>query len=370
MSLSLIDRYLLREVVQTWAAVTAVLLLILLTNSLAYMLGKVVEGELAGGAVLPLFLTNVTGYVVTLVPLGLYLGLLLSFGRLYADSEMAALGACGVGPARLYRPVVIAGVLGALITGALTVWVSPWAKRVEHEVAARIAARSELAAVVPGRFNRAGGDQAVLFAEGRDRDGDLSEIFVEASPDDDETWLIRAETAVPHVDPDTGWRFLEFRNGYRYTGEPGTADFQEVEFAAHGVRVPQASVQAGDVGREGRSMTQLWRSNNPQSAAELQWRIALPLACILLALVAVPLSHTTPRKGRYGNVAVALLIYLVYSNVLVVARNAVADGAVPPAIGMWWVHGLTALLIAMLIAHRAGWRWSRELLLGRRGSRP
>lgn len=370
MSLTLIDRYLLREILQTWGAVTAVLLLILLTNSLAYMLGKVVEGELAGGALLPLFLTNVTGYVVTLVPLGLYLGLLLSFGRMYADSEMAALGACGIGLARLYRPVVIAGVLGALLTGALTIWVSPWAKRVEHEIAAHMAARSELAAVVPGRFNRSGGGDVVLFAEGRDDEDGLREIFVEAGGTGEETRLIRAESAVQRVDPDTGWRFLEFRNGYRYTGEPGTSSFQEVEFAAHGVRVPQPSVQAGNVGREGRSMTQLWRSNAPESAAELQWRIALPLACILLALVAVPLSHTTPRKGRFGNVAIALLIYLVYSNILVIARNAVADGAVSPIIGMWWAHGLTVVLIVVLIAHRVGWRWTRTLLLRRQAARP
>ncbi len=367
MPLNLIDRYLLREILQTWGAVTLVLLVILLTNSLAYMLGKVVEGELSGASVLPLFLTNVTNYVVTLVPLGLYLGLLLSFGRMYADSEMAALGACGVGLARLYRPVLIAGVLAAVITAALTFWLSPWAKRVEHDIAERMAARSELAAVAPGRFNRSSDGRVVLFTE-EHGDGELREVFVEMDADGEPTRLIRADSAVQRVDPDTGWRFLEFRDGYRYSGEPGSAQFQEVEFAEHGVRVPQPNVGSGNVGREGQSMTRLWQADDSDSAAELQWRLALPLACVLLALAAPPLSHTTPRQGRYGKVAIALVIYLAYSNVLVIARDAVADGSVPPALGMWWAHGLTIVLVALLIAHRAGWRWTRALIFGRRGA--
>lgn len=370
MPLTIIDRYLLREVVQTWAAVTAVLLLILVTNSLAYMLGKVVEGELAGDAVLPLFLTNVTGYVVTLIPLGLYLGLLLSFGRLYAESEMSALGACGVSFARLYRPVMIAGATAALLTAALTFWVSPWAKRVEHEIEEQMAARSELTGIAPGRFNRASDGRVVLFTERRDEQGRLDEVFVEATDADGETHLVRARSAIERRDPDTGWRFLEFHDGHRYTGEPGTAEFQVVEFERHGVRVPQPPAQAGEVGRDGLSVAELRRADDPEAHAELQWRLALPLACLILALAAVPLSHTTPRKGRYGKVAVALLIYLVYSNVLVTARNAVAEGTVSPAIGMWWAHGLALIAVAALVMHRSGWRWSRYLWSRSVGARP
>lgn len=369
MRLSLVDRYILREVLQTWGAVTAVLVLILVTNSLAYMLGKVVEGQLAGDAVLPLFLTNVTGYFVTLIPLGLYLGLLLVFGRLYAESEMAALGACGVGFARLYRPVMIAAVLAATITAALTVWVSPWANRVEHEIEARMAARSELAGVAPGRFNRASGGRLVLFTEDR-RDDVLREVFVEAEDAQGDTHLVRARTAAQRVDPATGWHFLEFREGYRYTGTPGSAGFRVIEFQRHGVRVPTPSIQPGEVGRDGHGIAQLWRSGKPADMAELQWRLSLPLACILLAFAAVPLAHTTPRQGRYGKIAIALLIYLVYSNVLVLARDWLASGMVSAVVGMWWAHGLTIAFVAALVTHRVGWQWTRRVLTARTGVAP
>lgn len=368
MALSVIDRYVLREILQTWGAVTAVLLLILVTNTLAYMLGKVVEGELAGDAVLPIVLTNVSTYVVTLVPLGLYLGLLLAFGRMYAESEMAAMAACGVGFARLYRPVMIAGLVAAALTAALTVWVSPWASRLEHEIQVRMAARSDLAGIAPGRFNRAADGRVVLFAERRNEAGDrLREVFVEATDPDGTTHIVRAEVAVERIDADTGWRFLEFRDGNRYTGAPGSSEFRVVEFERHGVRVPEPSVQPGDVGRDGMTIRELLGSGSRAAIAELHWRMAMPLACLLLAFAAVPLSHTTPRKGRYGKIAVALLIYLVYTNVMVLARDALAKGDVPLALGMWWAHGLALAFVVALLVHRSGWRWSAMVLTRRTG---
>jgi lipopolysaccharide export system permease protein len=370
MPLTVIDRYVLREILQTWGAVTAVLLLILLTNTLAYMLGRVVEGDIAGAALVPLFLTNVTGYVVTVIPLGLYLGLLIAFGRMYAESEMSALGACGVGFARLYRPVMIAGVLGALLTGLLGNFVSPWAKRVEHDVKERIAARSEVAGVAAGRFNRAADGRVVLFAERRDEaSGHLREVFVEARDPGGGSHIVRAEVALEQTDPETGWRYLEFRNGYRYTGSPGSSEFRIVEFERHGVRIPEQQVDVGRVDRDGMSTASLAARDDPKSAAEVQWRLAMPFACLMLALAALPISHTSPRKGRYGKIAIGLVLYLAYANALVVARDALAEGHVPMVLGMWWIHGVALVLVLALIAHRAGWRWSAHVLgalLGRR----
>jgi lipopolysaccharide export system permease protein len=362
MALPVIDRYILRDILQTWGAVIAVLVLILATNSLAYMLGKVVEGKLATDAVMPLFLTNFTHYLVTMIPLGLYLGLMLAFGRLYAESEMAALAACGVGTARLYRPVMIAGVVAALIAGGLAIWVSPWAKRVEADIKAQMESRSELAGIVPGRFNRASDGRVVLFATAVKENGTLEEVFVEATDDEGVTHIVRAARAREEVDPDTRASFLVFEDGHRYSGTPGSADFRVVEFERHGIRLSEPQPMAGSAGRGGWSMTRLWQSDDARDRAEFEWRLAMPIACLLLALASVPLSRTTPRKGRYGKIAIALLLYLAYSNVMVVARNSLSDGSVPQWIGMWWAHALTLALILLLLAHRSGWRWTGLLL--------
>ena len=340
----------------------AVLLLILASNSLVHMLGKVVEGQLVGAAVLPLFFVQLTTYFVTLVPLGLYLALLLAFGRLYAESEMAALGACGIGMARLYRPVAIVGLAGALITAALSIWASPWAERAGIDIAARMAERSELSGVAPGRFTQTGRGDVVLFAARRTQDGVLEEVFVVGDGEDGDSHIVRAASAVERVDPETGRRFLEFHDGRRYTGQAGSERLRAFEFSTHGIHLPRQRVARERIDADGMSLMQLWRRDGGEAAAELQWRLSLPLACFLLALAALPLAHTTPRKGRYGKVAIALLIYLVYSNVLVVARDAVAEETVSPTLGMWWAHALTLVAVLALIAHRVGWRWTATLM--------
>lgn len=366
MQLTIIDRYLLREVLLTFAAVVAVLLLILLTNTLIYMLGQVVDGRIAGDVVLPLFLANVSHVVVMLVPPGIYLAVLLTFGRLYADSEMSALRACGYGPARLYRPVVLAAVAVAVLAAILSMQVAPWAQRADHDIRAQIAERSELTGVAAGQFTRAAGGDVVMFAERRRDDGVLEGVFLEAEDAAGETVVVRAREAVERRDDDTGWRYVEFRDGARYEGRPGGAEFAVIEFESHGLRLPESTRDPGQPAREAQSMAELRAAGGSKDHAEIQWRLSVPLGCLTLALAALPLARTTPRKGRYSRIAIALFLYMLYANFMVIAREAVADGTVPGWLGMWWAHALVLLLIAVLVLQQNGWRWSLALLRQRR----
>lgn len=370
MLLTVVDRYLLREILYTWAAVVAVLLLIVLTNALVYMLGHVLEGRITGEALMPLFVTSVLGRIlVNMMPVSLYLALLLVFGRLYSESEMAALNACGVGPRQLYRPVMVAALIGVLLTGSLSLWIAPWANRVEHDIEVQLEARSELAGVAAGRFNRAVNDQVTLFASRRDDDGTLHGIFVKAAAEGERPVVIRAERAIERTDDDTGWRYVEFQQGVRYSGKPGTAEFDVIEFERHGMRLPEQRIDAGRVSREGRTLRTLLDSDRSADAAEFQWRVSIPIACIVLALAALPLARTAPRKGRYSRIAIALLVYVVYANAMVVARDAVSDGTIPPILGLWWAHALSFLIVGAMIARFVGWRWAIAVLGGRAETR-
>lgn len=366
MHLTVIDRYLLRETLQTWAAVIAVLLLIVVTNTLVYMLGHVLEGRISGAALLPLFVTNMFSQILlSMIPVSLYLALLLVFGRLYAESEMAALNACGIGLRQLYRPVVMVALIGAVLSGALSIWIAPWAKQVEHDIELRLAAESELAGVAAGRFNRAAGDRVTLFAERRSGDGSLVGVFVEARDGDEPPVVIRAERAYERADVNTGHRFLELLDGVRYSGRPGSAEFQVIEFERHGLRMPDVEIRQGRLGVEARSTRELMRSDRLGDIAQLQWRLSFPLGCIVLALMALPLARTTPRSGRFSRIWLALLVYVVYANLMLIARDAIGDGTVPPAVGMWWAHAVSLAAIAALITHAVGWRWTRHVLAQR-----
>jgi len=91
----------------------------------------------------------------------------------------------------------------------------------------------------------------------------------------------------------------------------------------------------------------------------LQWRLSIPLAAVLLALLAVPLSYTSPRQGRFGKIAIAILIYIPYANLLVLARKWIASGVLPSWVGLWPVHIAVFALIVFLLVRRQGLAWLR-----------
>ena len=111
--LTRLDRYLLREAAVTFTAVTGVLLVILLSNQLARILGQAAQAELSGRIVLALVGLTTLQQLTILLPVGLFLGIVLALGRLYHESEMTAVGACGIGPLSIYRPVVLLAVMVA-----------------------------------------------------------------------------------------------------------------------------------------------------------------------------------------------------------------------------------------------------------------
>src|SRR5215207_8193698 len=118
-----LDRYIFREVAVTCIAVTIVLLVILLSNQLARVLSQAAANDFPREVVFTLIGLTSAGYLTVVVPVGFFLAIMLGLGRLYHESEMAAIQSCGVGPAGLFRPI---GVLGAAIA-ALLILLTYWA---------------------------------------------------------------------------------------------------------------------------------------------------------------------------------------------------------------------------------------------------
>ena len=91
-------------------------------------------------------------------------------------------------------------------------------------------------------------------------------------------------------------------------------------------------------------------SDDPEDAAELQWRLAMPLSVIALLLLAVPLCRSSPRQGRYGPLVLSVLLFVLYYNLLGTAKVWVGNGVLPPVIGLWWVPLLPVMLTVLLFS--------------------
>ena len=351
----------MKEMLVTWVAVTVVLLFIMVGNVLARSLSSVTDGAIAPDMLLILVAIKSVNLLVTLIPLGLYLGILLAHGRFYRDSEMTVMRACGSGWYDLMRPTGTIGLLGVVVIGLLTVFAGPWAARYEQALKQQIREQSALSLLTPGKFVESSDGGTVLFVKSVNADRtQFNDIFMYRERGDELPAVDTARVASYQVDPANGNEYLIFTDGQTSIGTPGTANYTITDFKRQGVL--RAREEAGDprLNLESKSLTQLWHATDLEDKAELQWRVSIPLAALLLALLAVPLSHTSPREGRFGKIAVAILIYIPYANLLVLARKWIASGAIPPWVGLWPVHIAVALLIAYLLINRLGWQWVKR----------
>ncbi len=358
---NILGRYILREVVLAWLLVTGVLLVILLAYQLVGVLERAAINQFPSGVVLQLIWLGALQYLSILLPVGLLLGVMLAFGRLYADSEMAAALACGAGPANVYLPVVLLALMVAAGLAWLTLVLAPQAT--ERALSLRQAAMraGQFAPIAAGKFRSFGGGDAVVYAQSVNADGTLHNVFVERN----RGTLVQvalAERARHSVTGDGMTHILTLYDGERFEGVPGSNEFRIVRFAEHTipVQVPGFTDVVRDL--EARPSALLARASDPAQRAELQWRIATPLMCLVLALIAVPLARLRPRQGRYARVWVALLIFLLYSQLISVGKVLIARGTLPQFLGLWWTHAVVVLLALLVIfgpvfAHRLRYRW-------------
>lgn len=166
-----------------------------------------------------------------------------------------------------------------------------------------------------------------------------------------------ARIASYQIDRENDSEYLIFTDGQTSMGQPGDADYTMTEFKRQGVLRPKTELAEPRLQRRSKTLKQLLASDDLVDLAEVQWRISIPLAALLLALLAVPLSYTSPREGRFGKIAIAILIYIPYANLLVLARKWIANGSISPWVGLWPVHIAVLALVVYLLIKRVGWDW-------------
>jgi lipopolysaccharide export system permease protein len=352
--LPIFDRYLLKEVIYGWLAVTVILWLILVSNRLVRYLADAAAGDIPGELIFKLLVLKMVWYMVHIVPFALALGVVLGLGRLYRDNEMTVMAACGVGVWRIYKPVLGFGLLVAVALVWLALYVSPFVQGISHRLEAAAARQADMTALGAGRFNEMQNARLTFYAERLSADKQTMEnlfIAYKSKPRDKSKpqQIIRAKSAYRKQDNATGDQFLVLVDGVRYEGVPGEAAYRVMQFDEYGVRIHMPYSDVATTKRAATPTATLLASGDTEDVAEVQWRLAMPLSVFSLLLLAVPLCKSSPRKGRYGRLVVAILVFVIYYNLLGTAKVWVGNGSVSPLIGVWWVPALPVVLAALLL---------------------
>jgi lipopolysaccharide export system permease protein len=345
---TILGRYVLREVIAAWLVVTGVLLLLLLAQQVAAVLERAALNQFPQGVVLQLIWLGALQNLSILVPVGLLLGVVLSFGRLYHDSEMTAVLACGVAPSKVYVPVVGLAVVVTVFLAWLTLVLAPQAT--ERTLMLRTAAlrAGQFAPIAAGKFRSFGGQSAVVYAEAVNADGTLRNVFVEQSVGS-RVEVAVADRARHTVTADGLTHTIILYDGERFEGIPGTPEWRIMRFAEHTVPVEVPAANGVVKNLDAQPSLALYKSTDLVKRAELHWRVALPMMCVVLTLLAVPLSRLNPRQGRYARVWLAVVVYFVYSNLISAGKVWIAHGTVPESIGLWWTHAAVILLTLAVV---------------------
>ncbi len=353
----IVARYLTKEILTTWLAVTTVLFLIFFSNRVMRYLADAASGAISNEVVFQLVAIKSITALPVLLPLALYLAVLVAMGRLYKDSEMTALAACGVGISTVLKNVVYIALPVSLLLLGLALYGVPSAQKWAAQIKAEAQASADFSTIVPGRFKTARNEGLVLYTEDVQEQGQRLEGVFARHIEGELVSVLSSASAFHFHDQANDVMFIVFKDGYRYEGEPGGADFKIIEFDEYGVRLEQSTAQAGSLPISAWSTQALLDSTGLKQAAELQWRIAMPLSTVLLAVLSVLLSRADPRQGRFAKLFIAILVYVLYNNLIGIAKNWVEQGQVPVMVGIWWVHVLLICLILYLWVSHVGFKW-------------
>lgn len=344
-----IDRYVWRELAGAFLAATLVLLMVSFSGLFADMLSKIARGKVPAALLMSQVGLRSVDILPLLLPLALFLGVMLGLGRLYRDSEMAVLASVGLGIADLKRAILGLALPVALLVGLASLWLSPMAQRAATRMIEEANKSLLVIGLEPGRFVELPGRSTVIYLSDMSEDGsEFRRLFV-ASESDGRLDVITARTGELFLESQGDERYLSLSDGFRVEGDPRQLDFRMMRFARNDIRVPDS--ERADIGRpeSQRSLPALLAADDAASKAELHWRLASPIAALLLVLLALPLARTPPRAARYGGLLIALLGYVVYLNVLGIGRALIADGTLPGWLGLWWAHAAVAAIALWLL---------------------
>jgi lipopolysaccharide export system permease protein len=308
------QRALLREFANLAVAVFLTLFLIALTTRLIRLLGQAAGGKIPSDAV-------------------------IAFLGFFALNAIPVL--------QFVLPIV-------LVIALLTFFLSPWAAQMAAQFRSRMDTRDDLARVEPGTFGESGGRGRVFFVESVAGDKEsVQNIFV-SSTQHGRTGVMVSQRGFAQA-AGNGDRFVVLLAGRRYEGMPGEAAFSRMEFDRYAMRIEPREGDEPETSHKSLSTMALIEDPTRQNLGELTWRIGVPASALLLALLAVPLSFVNPRAGQSVNLLFALLVYMVYSNLLSVSQARVAQGKLDFGIGAWLVHGVMLVVLLAMFAHRMGW---------------
>ncbi|QEH09139.1 LPS export ABC transporter permease LptF [Histophilus somni] len=341
-------RYLTKEVFRSQIAILSILLLLFFSQQLVRVLGSASVGKIPADLVFALLSLGMPTMAQLIFPLCLFIAILLTFGRLYAESEITVMRACGVGQRILVGVALILSLLTAGLATYNVFYLSPWAMQKQIQLIEDAKANPTMGALASGQFVNVGNTDVVLFIN-EIKNNQIQDIYVfqMENKKNQKPSVTVAETGQLKALPN-GDQVLSLENSQRVEGTALLPDFRITHFDQYQAYLDYKTTDKDTSETEILSLKELINSKSPAAKAELHWRLTLIFAVPIMALIAVPLSRVNPRQGRFAKILPALLLYLIYFLLQSSLKSAGASGKIEAHIFMPLVS-IFFLFLAVLL---------------------
>jgi len=343
-------RYLAKEVLVSTAGVTLILLLVILSGRFSFYLGRIAEGKMTFEFLFVILGYHIPSFVQMILPLAFFLSLLLAFGRLYIENEMSVLFSSGISKMKLAAYTLGIACIISIASASINFWLAPFSEYHAAEAAQEQNKLSAFDLILPGRFEGSG--QRTTYIDSFTPDeGWMNQIFlsdvVRKKNISTQTQTFAAYAEQIRISSEDNQSYLVFKNGTRYEGKPGTANYRITQFDTYAVRMESKDNSVIDEPYTKNTLS-LLKSTNLLDKVELQWRISLVAIIPILAIIGLSLSQVNPRQGRFFKMLPAILLMILYIALLIWGRTGLEKGKLPIQLGLWWIHGIFVVIAAIL----------------------
>jgi len=349
---TIISRYLLGNFLVFFIAITFIISLIIFGNQFVLTVQESIEYGIPIKELMPLIWLNMLRDISIILILSLFLSLIITVSQLYKNSEALVMNAIGIGDKsfiQIFQPAIFSLFL---IVFFLALFIVPWAKQEKSITEDQTVNASEFSFISEGKFESFKNGEIVFYAsesKNNDTKGEqnMEEIFIYAS-DPEKPVVVLASEGRKYVDSKTKSTYLRLKNGVRYEGLPGNKKLNILDFDLYDLEIISGEIEqslSNFTAIEEKKTIDLLKEGGVFANAELQWRFSQPISILILSVFGVLLGKTSHRSGKGLNLLIGIIIFMLYNNGLLVAKNSIESGNLNPVIGMWAIHLLMLLIL-------------------------
>jgi lipopolysaccharide export system permease protein len=332
-------------------AIILVVGLIVFGNQFVLMAQESIERGIPIEELIPLINYNMIRDFPLILSLSLFLAIILAVTQLYKNSEAIVMNSLGLGDKQFIiflRPLVVVSFLILLF---LTTSAVPWSKQQKYLIEEENESASEFSFIKEGEFEEFKDGEIVFYASKSSTPDSkteqyMEEIFISAKSNEN-SLIVLASEAIKFTDPETKHVYLRLRDGTRYQDVAGLDNINILHFDQYDLQIISGDIQNTIIAYtsiEGANTLELFKGKGPKVNAELQWRLSPPISLLVLSALGVLLGKASPRSGRSVGMLIGIVIFMLYNNGLLIAKNSVERGELDQNVGLWGVHLLAIML--------------------------